>query len=154
LTTKSPNKPSKAPTKNLELSDELKKLGFSKVVMPVYSSIKNMIIIHNNTLAIPTIDIHNWSNTDKSVKTVLSNIGIDNQTIEKFMLFLCQKYVKLMEETLGSKVANEKEDNGQKSSVDQILIELKYTENLQQQVNYCNSHFFKNFKLNLEMEDT
>jgi hypothetical protein len=40
----------------------------------------------------------------------------------------------------------------QKGSVDQILIELKYTDILQRQVDYYNSRFFKNFQLRLEMD--
>ena len=154
MISKSHNASSTAATKNIELSDDLKKLGFSKVVVLVNGITKNTTIVHNDRPIIAMLDIHNWSNIDKSVRTALSNVGIDNQTIEKFMVFLSQEYVKVMEEPLTVSVAKEEgEDNGQKSAVDQILIELKYTELLQQQLNYCNSHFFKNFKLNLEMED-
>ncbi len=153
MTTKSYNT-SSAATKNLELSDQLKKLGFSKVAVPVKGITKNMTIVHNDRPIIATLDIHNWSNIYKSVRTALSNVGIDNQTIEKFMVFLTQEYVKVMEEPLAANAAKEEgEDNGQKSAVDQILIELKYTELLQRQVNYYNSHFFKNFQLSLKMED-
>jgi hypothetical protein len=155
LISKSHNASSTAETTNLELSDDLKKLGFSKVVVPVNGITKNMTIVHNNRPIIATLDIHNWSNTDKSVRTALSKVRIDNQTIEKFMVFLSQEYVKVMEEPLTASAAKEEgEDNGQKSAVDQILIELKYTELLQRQVNYYNSHFFKNFQLSLKMEDT
>jgi hypothetical protein len=44
------------------------------------------------------------------------------------------------------------DSNRQKGSVDQILIELKYTDILQRQIDYCNSHFLKNFQLRLEMD--
>jgi hypothetical protein len=113
LISKSHNASSTAATKNLELSDDLKKLGFSKVVVPLNGVSKNLIIVHNNIPAIATLDIHNWPNTDKSIKTALSNNGIDNQTIEKFMVFLSQEYVKVMEEA-GANASKEKEDNEKK----------------------------------------
>jgi hypothetical protein len=154
LISKSQNTSSTAATKNLELPDELQKIGFSEVTVPVNSHTKNMIIIHNSRPAIAILDSLNWSSTEKSVKIALSNNGIDKQSIVKFMVFLTQEYVKVMEESLTLSAAKEEgEDNRQKSAVDQILIELKYTELLQRQVNYYNSHFFKNFQLSLKMED-
>jgi hypothetical protein len=42
----------------------------------------------------------------------------------------------------------------QLSSAEQVVLECECTDFLQGLLDYCNSHFFKNFKLNLEMEDT
>jgi hypothetical protein len=39
------------------------------------------------------------------------------------------------------------------SSAEHIVVECECTDFLQRLVDYCNLHFFKNFKLNLEMED-
>ena len=40
------------------------------------------------------------------------------------------------------------------SSAEEIAIECECTEFLQRQLDYCNSHFLKNFQLRFEMEDT
>jgi hypothetical protein len=40
------------------------------------------------------------------------------------------------------------------SSAEQIAIECECTDFLQRLLDYFNAHFFKNFKLRLEMEDT
>src|SRR5829696_1388821 len=110
MASKSQNAPPSALTKNLELSDDLKKLGFSKVAVPVNGITKKMIIVHNDGSIIATLDIHNWSNTDKSVRAAFSHVGIDNQMIEKFMVFLSQKYVKLMEEALADSSRKEEKE--------------------------------------------
>ncbi len=127
MISKSQNTSSTAATKNLELPDELQKIGFCEVTVPVNSHTKNMIIIHNSRPAIAILDSLNWSNTEKSVKIALSNNGIDKQSIEKFMVFLTQEYVKVMKENLAVNTAKEEDNENihymQKYSDDTILAE-------------------------------
>lgn len=75
----------------LEVSDELKSLGFSKILIKA----KNIFVSYNQLTLICAFYKDDWEKTVKSIQKKFQSENIDKKSLNHFIVCLGREYIKL-----------------------------------------------------------
>ena len=95
----------------IEVSDELSALGFSKIIVKG----KDMFVTYNQGNIICTFYKNDWEKTAKSIRKKFQSENIDKNAISHFIVYLGREYIKL----------NSEDPKSPDTEKDKILEEIK-----------------------------
>ena len=78
----------------IEVSDELSALGFSKIIVKG----KDMFVTYNQGNIICTFYKNDWEKTTKSIQKKFQSENIDKKAMSQFIVYLGREYIKLNSE--------------------------------------------------------
>lgn len=99
--------PSASTPFEIEVSDELSALGFSKIIVKG----KDMFVTYNQGNIICTFYKNDWERTTKSIQKKFQNENVDKKATSHFIIYLGSEYIKLNSENHESSDTEKKQNS-------------------------------------------